>query len=391
VEFNPEGLDTPPLPAGQWPIRSIALDLSGRCNMACRYCAEAATLPARPPMPEGMIDAALGLLAPAEMGGMRSVRLGSGEPLLALPLMEYLVHRITESDEPRTRPYITTNGTLLTREVRDWLIDSGWDVKISLDGPQAIHDRWRQLPGGLGTHDRIEEAAVDLARRLPVGRFSVTAVLCRGADPQQVFDGIAALGVRRIELVPVVHKDPAVLPSAGDVRAYEQFVVDHARRYLQATDPEELADLPRLTSYVRKLMGYELFGASCGAGRNLVGVGPDGSLYPCFRFIGADGYKLGRLPHGVDPLASLAFQRGPGRTYHQRATCRHCWAAPLCGGPCFACAEMFGPGKGQPIDLHCAYELATARAAVWLVDQLRQHDPDRLLGFLPFDPGELLA
>ena len=390
-EFNPRGLGTKPLPEGSWPIRSVGLDLTGRCNMVCRYCLEAATLPPRPPMSEQMVDAALSLLAPAEPGCRRSIRLGSGEPLLAIPMMRRIVERIALFEEPRPRPYVTTNGTLLTPETRDWLIETGWDVKISLDGPKSIHDRWRLLPDGLGTFDRIEESVVDLAHRLPSDRYGVNAVLCRGAHPRAVFEGLADLGVRSIELVPVAHRDPAVLPSPEDVARYEGFVVDGARRHLEGVDGPDLFKLSGFRRYVYRLMGYYLRGARCGAGRNFVAVAYDGAVYPCLRFVGAERHKLGQLPQGIDLDAYLAFQRGPGRPHQQRAACSRCWAAPLCGGPCYAVSEMIGEGDGEPLDLHCAYELATARAAVWLVDQLRRHDPDRLLELLPFDPGDLLA
>jgi uncharacterized protein len=137
------------------------------------------------------------------------------------------------------------------------------------------------------------------------------------------------------------------------------------------------------TGNVFRLMGYLLSRVPCAAGRSMAGVAPDGSIYPRFRFIGLERYRLGRLPEGIDPVASAAFQRGAGRPYEERAACRACWTAPLCGGPCFACAEMFGPGGGEPLAVHCAYRRACAGAATRLVAQLRQHDPDRLLRFLP--------
>jgi uncharacterized protein len=334
-------------------------------------------------MPEKILESAFELLDVPEPGHSRSIRLGSGEPLLALPLMHKIVELVERSGEPRPRTFVTTNGILATRQVRDWMVESGWDVKISLDGPRPIQDRWRVMPDGQGSFDRISETVVDLADRLPPSRFSVTTVMCRGTDPKEAFEGIAALGVRVIELVPVVHSDLSVLPAADDRARYEQFVTEYGRRYLESDDWDRFPVLAQFRRYVYRLMGYNLWRTSCGAGRTFVGVGPDGAIYPCFRFIGIERYKIGQLPEGIDREASLAFQRGAGRPYELRVACRRCWAAPLCGGPCFACAEMFGPGNGEPLDLHCDYELADARAAVWLVNQLRARDPDRLLAFLP--------
>jgi uncharacterized protein len=318
-----------------------------------------------------------------------SIRLGSGEPLLAFSLLRHLGERIEREKgaaaENRPAVFITTNGTLADEGVRDWLAASGWHVKFSLDGPLHVHDRWRVAPDGRGTYAPVADAVADLAQRLG-DRFSVTAVLCRGADPGEVFEAIAALGVRRIEMVPVAHEREAVRPGPEDVARYERFVTGYARRYLDAASPLDIPILVRFETRVVRLIGYNLRTVPCGAGRSFLGVGPDGDLYPCFRFVGLEPYRLGSLSSGLDLAAATAFQHGPGRPYDHREACRACWAAPLCGGPCFACTEMFGPGDGQPLDLHCAYVLADARAAVSMVGVLRAQAPERLLAFLPQVP-----
>jgi uncharacterized protein len=315
-----------------------------------------------------------------------SIRFGSGEPLLAYPLLRRLGEMIRERGGagPTDRPdvFLTTNGTLVDAEVGDWLASSGWHIKISLDGPQPIQDSWRVKPNGRGTFAVVSSAVANLARRIP-DRFSVTAVLCRGADPQQVFDAIAGFGVRRIELVPVAHHDTLVRPAAVDVKRYGAFVRDYARRYIESDVGDEPPVLVRFADCVARVMGYDNRRVACGAGRTFFGVDADGDLYPCFRFIGVTPYRLGSVSTGLDADAVAGFWRGPGRPYERRVPCSQCWAAPLCGGPCFACAEMFGAADGLPMPAHCAYILADARAAVWLVSQLRRHCPRRLLSLLP--------
>jgi uncharacterized protein len=385
--FDPADVYPPPLGEGPWRISSLALDVAGNCNLACRYCAEAATQPPRRPMSQETLEAAWHFLFPD--GQPRegfSIRLGSGEPLLALPLLRRLARLVDQGDESavdeQPAVFLTTNGTLLDDQVRDWLVSSGWYVKVSLDGPRSIHDNWRVTPSGKGTFEQVAEAVADLAYRMPE-RFSVTAVLCRGADPEEVFGAIAGLGVRRIELVPVAHHGRSILPGPADVERYERFVESYARRYVDDAGEKNIPALVRFENRVARVMGYGVTRVPCGAGRSFVGVGPDGALYPCFRFIALASYRIGHLSTGLDVEAATVFQHDQGRPYEQRTPCGECWAAPLCGGPCFACAEMFGPGDGQPLALHCAYVLADARAAVWLVNQLQQRAPERLLSFLP--------
>ena len=383
--FDQHDVEPPPLAGWKGKIRALALDLAGKCNLGCRYCAERSTQPPRTAMTEEVMEAAWSFLFPGgQSSGGASIRLGSGKPLLAFPLMMRLSELIAGHDKKHsTGPpavFLTTNGTLIDSNIADWLAASGWHVKISLDGPGDVHDAWRVTPDGQGTFEQVSTAAAVLAQRIPE-LLSVTAVLCRGADPKHVFDAIAGLGVRRIELVPVAHHDQAVRPGNEEIRQYEAFVDEYARHYEEGGS--NLPTLVRFARCVTRAMGYSVSRVSCGAGRPFLGVGPAGDIYPCFRFIGIESYRLGSLSSGLDNRAVLAFGDGPGRPYEQRTACNTCWAAPLCGGPCFACAELFGPGNGQPLEYQCAYSLADARAAVWLVNRLKTRNPGRLLSFLP--------
>jgi uncharacterized protein len=384
--FHPQDVTPPPLPPGPWRINALALDVAGNCNLACRYCAETATQPRRNPMGENTLGAAWAFLFPdGRPYGGASLRLGSGEPLLAWPLLQRL-HELTAAGPNRPDVFLTTNGTLIDPPMEDWLVTSGWHIKVSLDGPADIQDAWRVRPNGQGTYPAVARAVANLARRIP-DRLSVSAVLCRGADPATVFWAIAQLGVRRIELVPVADHTEAHLPDATDVSRYDAFVRDYANRYIKSLPAGNLPSLVRFVNRVRRVMGYDNARIPCGAGRSFLGVDAEGDLYPCFRFVGIGSYRLGRLEAGLDPEAVAAFGRGAGREYPDRPACRNCWASPLCGGPCFAVAELFGLGEGQPPAIHCEYVLADARAAVWLIRQIRRRNPEWLLHFLPLGIG----
>jgi uncharacterized protein len=338
-------------------------------------------------MPVEILEKAWHFLFPdGKFGKGFSIRMGSGEPLLAFPLLKKLAKMIDENGESNlvNRPavFLTTNGTLIDSKIREWLVLSGWHVKVSLDGPKSVQDKWRIKPNGAGTFEQVAKVVADLARRIP-NKFSVTATLCRGTEPEEVFETIAALGVRRIELVPVVHHLKNVLPGPDDIGNYGIFVENYARRYLKSKQIKNIPTLVRFATYVTRVMGYNVGRVSCGAGRSFLGVAPDGGLYPCFRFIGLEHYKMGSLSSGVDCNAAKAFQEGVGRPYEKRERCSRCWAAPLCGGPCFAVSEMFGPDSERIMDGYCSYALADARNAVWLVNELSKRNPELLLSFLP--------
>lgn len=401
--FKPDYITTPLLQDRAWDVCSLVIDISGSCNMACRYCVEAITMPKRRPMSPETFDSVWrflfpnGIKAVTEETDLRkkafSIHMGCGEPLLNFSLMQKIGERVKQACSEGVENFfvfLTTNALLMDEKIMDWLIASNWNIKISLDGSAAIHDRWRVLPGGEGTYERTVESLTYMAARIP-DRVTAGAVICRGTDPAEVFETIASLGVRRFEMLPVAHTDESIIPTSGDSENYRDFIMNYAARFLEndnangtkGTNTTPPAIIINFNQAMMRLMGYQLSRVNCSAGRTYLGVGPGGGLYPCGRFIGIEKYRLGHIAGGLDREARQAFLKGAGRPYDRREPCSRCWAAPLCTGPCFACAEMFGPGHGHPIDINCAYMLADAEAASFLYQQLKQHNPEKLLAFLP--------
>ncbi|MCP4157059.1 MAG: SPASM domain-containing protein [bacterium] len=383
--FDLESIIPPIVKDGTWPVSSLAIDLSGSCNISCRYCAESATQPSRGHMTEEVLEATWKYMFPnGTKSKGYSIRLGSGEPLLGFHLMKKIAELAGTADDGGKGPevYITTNGTLIDDEIFEWLVQSGWHIKLSLDGPQHIQDKWRVHPDGSGTYEKVADLLKRFVERIP-DRIEVTAVMCHGTDPADAFNAIAQLGVTKIEMVPAVHEDESVRLGPDDLVLYRSFIKDYAQRLLNEKEAESLPQLVRFRTIIQRIMGYNVTRLNCGAGRNFVGVDPAGNLSPCFRFIGVDEYQLGDVFSGKAPQKAKAFMEQAGRTYDHREPCNECWAAPLCAGPCYAVVEMFGPGKGKPIDLHCDYFMADVEQAIPFVDHLRENDTERLLSFLP--------
>ena len=117
----------PPLP------REIQVEVTGACNLRCRMC----LVSYRPALGKtsGAMDLATFTRLVDELPGLRKVTMqGLGEPLLApdfFPMLELLAERRIEMG-------FNTNGTLLTRERAERLVELGvsW-LHISLDGATA--------------------------------------------------------------------------------------------------------------------------------------------------------------------------------------------------------------------------------------------------------------
>jgi uncharacterized protein len=386
LTFDPSVVSPPIINEGRFPKPcSLALDISGSCNLRCVYCAENATMPRREPMQPKTLNQSIDCLFKWSGKGGISVHLGSGEPLLNPQLVKEIdkrVHLRAKESHRALSLHLTTNGTLLNEEIERWLVRRDWSVKISIDGDQAIHDRFRLDSVGAGTFNRVNPSVCRLAKKIPE-RFSTTSVLCHGTDPKDVFDAVAAMGVRSIEMVPIATTQTSKYAlRQEDFEAYRKYIFDYVQSLAKG---KKIPVNIRFHKRLLKVLGYGNSRVPCGAGRNFFAVGPEGQIYPCFRFVGLPKYALGDLS-GINVDKVRQFTAWAGRPYDRRGQCQSCWAASLCGGPCYACGELLGNGDALPS--YCEIVKIEAEAALWLADYLRANNVERLVEFLDYDVDE---
>ena len=378
ISFDASALTTEPPDETCFPdVCALALDVSGSCNLQCTYCAESMTLPQRQPMAKETLSRAVeALFAWSNPAAPLTILFGNGEPLLhakRVKAVGELAIGLARQQDRQLTLSLTTNGTLLKRDIRRWLIKDGWEVKVSLDGGRADHDRHRIDARGKGSYGRIKGKLRKLAKAIPQ-RCSTTAVFCKGSDAARIIAAHAALGVRSLEIVPVAAPPGSpLLPGKAELLDYRRFIAAYAKKLL---NKNKLPALPRLQGQLRHVLGLGNKQIVCGAGRNFFAVGREGQLYPCYRFVGLEQFILGNLESGPNQEAVQRFTAFCARPRSARQECNQCWAAPLCNGPCFAATELLS--QGAPPEAYCAMVQADSEAALWLVDKLRTKNPVQL-------------
>lgn len=153
--------------------------ITARCNLGCPFCAYDRNLTFQ--RAESEPDAVLRfaeILAEfqANSGQLVMVSWLGGEPLLWKPITRLSA---VMSRDLRLRISATTNGTTLQSAATLRLIADHFDeLTVSVDGPQAFHDRIRGWPGGFerlrAGIARLREMSADRPRRL---RLRVNTVL----------------------------------------------------------------------------------------------------------------------------------------------------------------------------------------------------------------------
>jgi uncharacterized protein len=175
---------------GGWrptPAREFVIKVHQRCDLACAYCyvytQPDQTWRDRPAaMSEEICRAtAENLWRHVRRNGLTYVRviLHGGEPLL---FGGERLGRFVENLRAAVPPSCTvdiglqTNGVLLDADLMAVLRRHGISVGLSVDGPEAVHDRNRRRANGAGSFAAVR-AAADLLRR-PENRPHYAGLLC---------------------------------------------------------------------------------------------------------------------------------------------------------------------------------------------------------------------
>lgn len=153
-------------------IYQLILQVTQQCNLRCEYCAfSGAYFANRQHSSKTMSfeiakDAIDFFLARTKEQERVHIGFYGGEPLLEFKLIKQCVDYIKKLIEGKSYGFgLTTNGTLLTEQVVDYLIDNNFDISISLDGSKSEHDKNRKFLSGEGSFDKIMENVVSIKNR----------------------------------------------------------------------------------------------------------------------------------------------------------------------------------------------------------------------------------
>ena len=134
--------------------------LLGRCNLQCLHC----YMEGAPTRREKLsLEHVLSAISECELIGIGSLYLTGGEPLLYKGLPDILR---AASQVPNLEVTLCTNGTLVSARHAALFRELGIRVNISVDGEEAFHDHFRNLPGAFHATERgirrVVEAGVPL-------------------------------------------------------------------------------------------------------------------------------------------------------------------------------------------------------------------------------------
>ena len=361
---------------------SLALLVSGRCNLNCSYCYQDARV-CGAEMAWPVARAALDHLF-SSGADQHHLELTGGEPLLDPGFVRRCIHyaRSGSVADRDVKIVLATNGILLTPPLLDYFEEMDVALRISLDGVAEAHEL-----RAAGTFSRLDGLLDELATtRAEYLRRSVEVglTLVAGAVPHLAASVryVAAKGVPTIRMSPTVTPDGNwTVEHSAELARQTEGIVDFSIAHWRQTGHVPVDFLRREPARPEGPPDGFVCGGPSGNG---LCVDPDGHAWACPML----APSLHRLPPmALGPASALdlgeardtalprRLARLPARgrrqpiftdktgRYSSYARCRECDVE----GECFICpaAICHGPDSGDPKrvpDALCAFNRATLHA-----------------------------
>lgn len=318
------------------------------CNLDCAYCFYLKKEQLYPGQKLRMADEVMeNYVRQTIESGQASITWQGGEPtLMGLDFFR----RVVEAEKRYLRPgqtienTIQTNGTLIDAEWCEFFRENRFLVGISLDGPRAMHDVYRQDKRGRPTFDGVVRAVRLMQEHRVEYNILCTVNAANCQHPLEVYRFFRdEIGARYLQFIPIVEQEdadgleaePKVSERTVPSEAYGRFLATIFDEWVQRDVGTVFVPYfdAVLASYVYGESSVCILRPTCG---DALALEHNGDLYACDHFVNPD-YLLGNITQS--PLVELVAgekQRAFGEA-KQKTLPRYCRECPYlftCHGEC---------------------------------------------------------
>ena len=354
-------------------IKAVCLNIIHACNLRCKYCFA----------DEGEYNGHKGKMSletakkaidyVVKRSGPRKnieIDLFGGEPTMMMDTIKEIIAYARENEakwNKRIRFTMTTNATLLTDEMMDYMDKELENIILSIDGRKEVNDKVRIRFDGKGSYDQI----LPNIKKMVAKRDKTKAHTVRGTFTRENLDFYEDVkmmvdeGFREISIEPVVLEDghPLALRKEDLPKIFESYDKVYDELVQKKAEGKEFnfyhfkVDLNGGPCVYKRISG-------CGAGFEYVAITPQGEVYPCHQFVGKEEYKLGSI-YDDSYNADLGMSFKKAHIYN-KPKCRNCWARFYCSGGCQANNIAFNNDINNPYDIGCQMQKKRIECAIAL-------------------------
>lgn len=334
-------------------LGQLILQVTQQCNLRCEYCCYGGSYSdmrqhANKWMSWETAKRAIDYyLSRTDEKNVLTFSYYGGEPLLAFDLIKQCVSYIEKRVEGKEIHFaMTTNGTLLSLEVAQFLYEHGFQISISLDGAKEEHDINRKFRSGQGSFDvimnnihAIKEVYPDFMKDISIMTtinpkmdlgcvlefFSSNAYL---ADSRMVYNSVSSKAAKE----EISYDEESKL-----IRRYEymKLLLAHAKMLdMDVTSPLMQSSRSHRMEVYQGLNQHSPMecvthhGGPCVPGAKRLFVTVDGDFYPCEKVSEMSEYFcIGNLCDGIQEGKAARLLNCGQLTAEE---CKSCWNLRNC-------------------------------------------------------------
>ncbi|WP_292374537.1 MULTISPECIES: TIGR04083 family peptide-modifying radical SAM enzyme [unclassified Methanosarcina] len=277
-----------------------------------------------------------------------------GEPLLAgAEFYREALPLLVDGLSPRRIAFaIQTNLWKMTPEIAEIFAEYGVPIGSSLDGPKELND----LQRGKGYYDKTMKG-YEIAREHGLDvRFITTFTSHSVKYKEDIFNFYLEKGLT-LKLHPCLPSLKGDNPEKWTLspEEYGELLIYLLDKYLENLGQIDVMNIDHLCKCVFTGRGTVCTYVDCMG--DTFAVGPEGNIYPCYRFIGMPEYVMGNVydrPTMADLAQSEAWKKMHQYKEYVDTACGKCAHIKYCRGGCPYNAIVPTGGEIKGVDPHCA-------------------------------------
>ena len=260
-------------------LKNLFLELTSRCNAFCDHCGSRCdTNEQGKEIETKYIKKTLKEIADVYDASDILLNITGGEPLLRKDFFEI----VNYANSLGYMWGITTNGTLITKNICKKLIDAGMlSVSVSIDGLEKTHETFRKIPG---QYKNIIEGIKMMQDSNKIECVQVTTVASKKNfdELDDLYKYLVSIGVKYWR---VVNCDPI-----GRAKDSDDILLDHdqyKKLFKFIEEKNSLGEMEEVTYGCSHYLGYSLEGRIrpgyffCMAGLTVGSILSNGDIYVC--------------------------------------------------------------------------------------------------------------
>lgn len=271
-----------------------------------------------------------------------------GEPLYNQKVFFYVIDHVNEIVEKlgaTVRYTMATNGTIINNKIIDTIKNNNFNLSISNDGMEHIHNRNRPYKSG---KDSYTDVIKNIIKFQEINDNLIVNMVIVKNDIPYMEESVKDLwnkGIKNINVSLCMDKDQKL--EYEDLKKWEEQIKNLADiTYDNMINGEE----KYLSNIYESIMGLgnKMELGKCSLFNNGVFIfAPNGDVYKCHRNVGNQEYKIANI---YDEDLNLLKYRTKKTSIDK---CKKCWAKTLCDDGCPYEHQLYNNNPAVPAQILC--------------------------------------